>query len=380
MIYTVFSTEDSPYQNWQAELLEYSWKRAGQEGELVRLVATDGRGDLPRHRYAQSVATQTWATHPNTGDWYPIYNKPASLLEWLYRDRPFGTVLLVDPDCVFRAPINREVEEGHPAAQKWIRFALDADDSPFGLDDRFAFLSRYCVNTEPRAQGVMIPTLIHTNDLRRMIGRWLELCGVIRDQARDDQGERIWESDMFAYIAAAAEYGLVHEPANLGICTNWAAESVPDAPMVHYCNPILSRDGDEMLAKGSYRPWTRIDDPSRAESDHGRDMLALLNDYIDSRTRTPSRLSRRPKRRERFREGIVGAEMVLLAPGESEQAVWLNQSGRDIWELSDGTRTVDDILDDLQQRYGSSRRELHDDVVAAIDHLQDLCVLEFEES
>ena len=30
MIYTVFSTRDSPYMQWQSELLEYSWKKVGQ--------------------------------------------------------------------------------------------------------------------------------------------------------------------------------------------------------------------------------------------------------------------------------------------------------------------------------------------------------------
>lgn len=380
MIYTVFSTQDSPYQNWQSDLLEYSWKQAGQEGELVRLVASDGRKKLPQHRHAQTIATQPWETHPNTGDWYPVYNKPASLLEWLYRDRPFGTVLLIDPDCVFRKPINREVDEGYPAAQKWVKFQPGSADSPFGLGERFAFLSRYCANTEPRAQGVMIPTLIHTNDLRRIIGRWLELCGVIREQVRDHKGERMWESDMFAYIVAAAEYGLVHELADLGIATNWPPDSVPDAPMIHYCHPIRSRDGEEMLAKGNYKPWTRIDDPSRAEPGYGRDLLTLLNDYIDSRKVAPTQLSGRPRRRTEMREGIIGDEMVLLTPGGGNQAVWLNQSSRDIWELSDGTRTIDQILDVLQQRYDSSRLEIRDDVITAIDNLQDLHALDIDES
>ena len=80
---------------WQSELLEYSWKRAGQPGELVRLVATEGDKEPPKHRYARTVATQSWETHPNSGDWYPVYNKPASLFEWLHRERPSGTILLV---------------------------------------------------------------------------------------------------------------------------------------------------------------------------------------------------------------------------------------------------------------------------------------------
>ena len=98
MFYTVFSTNDNPRMQWQSELLEYSWKRVGQEGALIRLVATDRPHKLPAHKYASCVATRLWDTHPETGDTYPIYNKPASLLEWVFRDKPEGTVLLLDPD------------------------------------------------------------------------------------------------------------------------------------------------------------------------------------------------------------------------------------------------------------------------------------------
>ena len=63
MIYTVFSTSHSPYMQWQSELLEYSWKQVGQQGELVRLVATDGQQPLPTHRYAKTIATQPASTN-----------------------------------------------------------------------------------------------------------------------------------------------------------------------------------------------------------------------------------------------------------------------------------------------------------------------------
>ena len=46
MFYTVFSTNVSPYMQWQSDLLEYSWKRVEQEGVLIRLVATDDPQNL----------------------------------------------------------------------------------------------------------------------------------------------------------------------------------------------------------------------------------------------------------------------------------------------------------------------------------------------
>ncbi len=66
MFYSVFSTEMAPQAQWQSELLEYSRKRVGQKGVLIRLVATDDPGKLPLHRYAECIATQPWDNHSDT--------------------------------------------------------------------------------------------------------------------------------------------------------------------------------------------------------------------------------------------------------------------------------------------------------------------------
>ncbi len=39
LIYSVICTDVNDYIDWQCELLDYSWARAGQPGELVRLVS-----------------------------------------------------------------------------------------------------------------------------------------------------------------------------------------------------------------------------------------------------------------------------------------------------------------------------------------------------
>src|SRR5665811_308260 len=163
MFYTVFSTNLSPKMQWQSDLLEYSWKRVGQEGVLIRLVATDAPEHLPVQKYAQCVATTLRDVHPETGDHYPIYNKPASLLEWVYRDKPEGTVLFLDPDCVFRAPVTRRAAPGFPSSQDWIDFKTGepGPENPFGLGERFSFLNDHCVRTDLKTAPVMIPTLIH---------------------------------------------------------------------------------------------------------------------------------------------------------------------------------------------------------------------------
>lgn len=281
MIYTVFSTTDTPYMNWQSELLEYSWKEAGQPGELIRLVATNNQENLPQHEHARIVRTWPWDVHPLTGDHYPVYNKPASLSQWLSQEQPEGTILLIDPDCVFRSPITREVEEGCPVSQAWIDYHPNIKLYKPDMDATFDVVKQYCRKNLDLVQGVMIPTLIHAKDLKQMIGRWLELTALIRQGARRSNAKPLWESDMFGYIITAAEYGLVHEPANLGICTNWSPQDVPNAPMIHYCQAIKSKNEEIMWYKKEYRPWLPVSDPQDAQFDYGRDLLTMLKRFIE---------------------------------------------------------------------------------------------------
>lgn len=373
MFYTVFSTNDSPYMQWQSDLLEYSWKQVGQEGSLIRLVATDTPERLPTQKYAHCIATQLWDTHPDTGDLYPIYNKPASLLEWVFRDRPEGTVLLLDPDCVFRGSVKRHVSPGYPAAQAWVDLAIGKPDTehPFGFDKGFSFLNEACIRTDLDIDAVMIPTLIHTSDLRRICARWLELCSTIRQHYRRGDGQPIRESDMFAYVAAAAEYGLRHEPISLGIANNWKPESAPDAPIVHYCQSIMDQQGREIFWKRDYTPWSRIDETVEPEEDYNRDLIALINDYVDDveGVARPAVSYRRAKWRDGVMEGRVMDDLLLERPADN-QTLWLNGSGKAIWELCDGSRTVKDIGTEIVERFDMGERDPLADVAMTIGKLR----------
>jgi hypothetical protein len=282
MIYTVFSTTDNPYMNWQSDLLEHSWKEVGQPGELIRLVATGDREHLPTSRYAKVIPTWPWDIHPITGDRYLIYNKPASFSQWLTTHKPEGTVLFIDPDCVFRAPITTEVTSGHSLSQKWIDF--QSGRTYFSSEDGspVEWLQQFCKYNRELVQGVMIPTLIHTQDLQRLVTRWLEVTGQIRQGMRNHEGKPLWESDMFGYVIAAAECGLVHRQENLGICTNWLPTDVPNAPIIHYCQSIQSKEGEALWDKRSYKPWERVLDPHRAQHDYGRDLFNIVNRYIET--------------------------------------------------------------------------------------------------
>jgi hypothetical protein len=364
---------------WQSDLLEYSWKRVEQEGVLIRLVATDDPKSLPAQKYAHCIATRLWDIHPDTGDAYLPYNKPASLLEWLFRDRPEGTVLLLDPDCVFRKPVLQRVAAGFPASQAWVKFTMDrpSAEHPFGLGTGFSFLNHHCARTDLGTEAVMIPTLIHTSDLRRICARWLELCGLIRQNFRNAEGLPIWEADMYAYLVACAEYGLQHKPMSLGICTNWQPEDAPEAPIIHYCQPILNKAGQEIFTKHHYAPWTRISTLAEPQCEYGQNLIALLNEYVDQANSSvghPS-FNSRPKWRDGVMEGRVIDEILLEVPVDG-RSIWLNISGKAVWELCDGSRTLDQIRSELERRFSTNGRNLEADLLSLVDQLQRIGFLE----
>jgi hypothetical protein len=372
MIYTVFSTSDSPYMQWQSELLEYSWQKVGQPGELIRLVSTDDPSSLPEHEVARVVATRSWKIHPFTGDDFAPYNKPSSLLEWIYRERPWGTILLLDPDCVFREPVDREVEPGEAVGQHWIDYRIGSEP-PFGLGPRFEKAAAGCVDTSRPADPVMIPNLIHTRDMQRIALRWLELTGTVRDHVRNHQDNKMWESDMYGFIMACAEVDLPTELGTLGICTNWSPEVVKDAPIIHYCQRIEDREGQMIWSKGTYRPWEPVPDPETAAVDYGRDLLALINEYVEARTLDGAAL--RPRRRAGVQERRHGEETELVALG-SDRGFLLNFSAQAIWEQCDGERTVETIARELAERFDAPPEQIQADVEAGVRALDRAGVLE----
>ena len=377
MIYTVFSTTDTPYMQWQSELLEFSWNRVGQPGELVRLVATDRPDAVPQHREARCVATRPWQIHPFTGDDYSPYNKPASLLEWLYREQPEGTVLLLDPDCVFRRPVRTEVPVGRPIGQHWI-------DGPSGLgpcgglEQNFESLTEYCDVSLAGVAPVMIPNLIHTADLRRIAPRWLELTGLIRQHVRNHQDNPMWESDMFAFLLASAEYGLVHEPGTLGACTNWPPEASSDAPVVHYCQPICDDQGQLLWSKGTYQPWQKPAPAEAARDLYGRELLELIEACANESGTLEecSTEEQYPRRRAGVRQSYEHTEMELQIPGDQEP-LELNTTAEAIWLLCDGTRSASSIAAELATRFNTTSAEILPDIRRGLRTLEEAGALEW---
>jgi hypothetical protein len=96
---------------------------------------------------------------------------------------------------------------------------------------------------------------------------------------------------------------------------------------------------------------------------------------IQAKAGAASRDDWRPRKRPGIREFSVGEEMVLVPPrtgdGDEDgsvarQALTLNSSGRAIWELCDGNRSVDDITDALAARFSVDRGGLAHQVVDTV--------------
>ena len=124
-------------------------------------------------------------------------------------------------------------------------------------------------------QRVTWPALIHTEDLARLIPRWIELTSELR------QKTGAWESDMAAFVVASAEIGLSYKLQNIAAWMNWPEEAVKGAPIIHYCQEVEDHDGNRLWGKRSYRPWQPIDiNPQQAKLDYCRDLLAILKRYV----------------------------------------------------------------------------------------------------
>ena len=72
---------------------------------------------------------------------------------------------------------------------------------------------------------------------------------------------------------------------------------------------------------------------------------------------------------------VVREEIVLLSP-QTGNALALNASGRAIWELCNGKRTVAEIYQALSQRYASENGQLQTDLSATLAQLSEAGVLE----
>lgn len=75
----------------------------------------------------------------------------------------------------------------------------------------------------------------------------------------------------------------------------------------------------------------------------------------------------------------IAQESILVpirrSPGEAEEIYTLNEVGARIWELVDGTRTVEQVRDIIVEEYEVSTREAEKDLIELLEQLRQIGAL-----
>lgn len=83
----------------------------------------------------------------------------------------------------------------------------------------------------------------------------------------------------------------------------------------------------------------------------------------------------RPRRREDvIAQAMPDGSGVLVDP-RSGSSYALNEAGRFVWELCDGTHTVDRMVEAMLERYDATASEVRSSLEAVLRHLEELGVL-----
>jgi hypothetical protein len=362
VIYTVFVTGVTDKDNWQADLLEFSWQQARQPGELVRLVAAPPSQALPMHGLARVVRTRPWSPHPYIPDQFDGYNYPASLLEWVIRERIDATLLVLDGQSILLESAGEDIEPGQALANTW-RELPSGGDGPFSLPEAYDTLRAFCVNRKLKLPRAQFPLLIHSRDLKKIAARWLEMTGIIRRHVKAQIG---WSVDpgKLAYSIAAAEYRLPHKTRKLALRTR---DRKTDKAILSYREAVESAKGKIVWDSETYTAWESCA-PEAAKAGAGREFLAFLQEYISLRESFGHLRLRRPRRCIGVREARILDRMLLEIPGRPEP-LSLNSSAAAIWDLCDDQRSMIDIAKELEKKFSVPPEALCPDVEAAINQL-----------
>ena len=222
-MHTVFSTECTPYFDWQSLGMAYTHRLVGQPGRLTRLLACDGER-LGAYRAAGRVALgaphmethvhPNFARHPS-GDVYAPYNKPGSVDHWLRHADPPVTadyVIVADADMVLRKPLlplELGARPGRPVGAK------------FGYLRTNNYLCERHVEASKRHLCSQCGGFVvyHRPDLERVAPLWYHYTDVMRHDPESwhDTGDAYcdgkhppWISEMYGYMFAAANAGVEH--------------------------------------------------------------------------------------------------------------------------------------------------------------------------
>ncbi|XP_075515192.1 peptidyl serine alpha-galactosyltransferase-like [Primulina tabacum] len=268
-IHTIFSTECSPYFDWQTVGLVHSFHQSGQPGNITRLLSCTEE-DLKQYKGQDLAPTHyvpSMSRHPLTGDWYPAINKPAAVLHWLKHVKVDAEyIVILDADMIMRGPITPwefNASRGRPVSTPY--------DYLIGCDNELAKIHTSHPDSCDKVGGVII---MHINDLRRFALLWLHKTEEVRaDVGRwsrnitGDIYEAGWISEMYGYAFGAAELNLRHLISNkIMIYPGYVPEHGVNYRVFHY--GLDFRVGNWSFDKAKWRHanvvekcWAKFPDP-----------------------------------------------------------------------------------------------------------------------
>lgn len=302
-LYIIYSVSNSPYQQWTADLLDFSIRQSGQPGEIVRLCSleTGTHSAVKPSAHGYTFVTPDYATVGDTFFRQFILKSKRLLglkvqgrfhfycLNKAYATQAFleshpdlddtAMLLWMDPDMVFSRAWNppaSTVRTGHVTGQYWWGYNKAWCHQNGGRNGPLL-----CPSTET---AIMYPYCITVGDMRAIIESYGRFSEEIYQKTRD------WQSEMYGHVLAMNEAGLqCHTISALGTCNNWP-KGLPDdsnAPISHYCQPIKNLEGRDIWNKRDYTagtasiPWQRPPRPDEAATLTDQRTLQTLHRYID---------------------------------------------------------------------------------------------------
>jgi len=266
-MYVVYSMSNSPYQEWQARLLEFSLRSAGQPGTVIRCIAQDPR--YPSRAVPdfgngnRTIVTEDFSRQARG---YLPLNKAGSLREIFKQLRlpPHAIVICVDPDMVFAKRWMPDVGPGRVAGQRWMGYSpkfCAATSDP----------SHHPACPQREEDAVMYPFAATAVDLQALSHVYFEASRYPSEE---------WMVEMTALVVAINRCELeVATQENIGLCGDWPHANDADAPILHYCQPVFDRRGKEIWDKRKYRPFDEPPKPEDAENRVGREVFEALHKY-----------------------------------------------------------------------------------------------------
>lgn len=266
-MYVVYSMSNSPYQEWQARLLEFSLKEVGQPGTVIRCISEDphyptrvvpdfGNG-------GHTIVTEDFSRHARG---YMPLNKAGSLKEVFKRLRlpPHAVVICVDPDMIFAKKWTPDVSSGSVVGQRWKGYSPQ-----FCMATSDASHHPLCPKNETDA--LMYPFAATAVDLQTLSDDYFEASRYPSEE---------WMVEMTALVVAVKKCGLETSTLeNVGLCGDWPHADDVDAPILHYCQPVFDHHGREIWNKRKYKPFDEPPKPDKAENRVGREVLQALHNY-----------------------------------------------------------------------------------------------------